>query len=154
MTRFLTLVLVASFALGGCGKKKSPPPVPPAGGNASTPEKTPAPSAPKGVPASLKSRIESVWPKIESAGEEFVEKFKEAQAAQRSGERDKMQQAIEVARGKYEDALEMWNEIYYSVDDYEEDVAEACRRYMRTWNRKVDGWTKKAKALKEFSLAK
>ena len=41
------------------------------------------------------------------------------------------------------------------MDEIEdEQLAEKCRRWLRKWNKQVDGWTTKAKGLKEFSRVK
>ena len=146
--------LIVLIVLAACEKRRDlPEPVVTEKPAAKQPEKKSSP-APKGVPQSLKDKIDQDWPGIKEAGDKFVVHFGAAQAAQRAGKRDDMQAAIDAAQKEFIAALEGWNGIYYSVDDYDEATAEKCRRYMRTWNRQVDGWTKKAKALKEFSRAK
>ena len=146
----LALLLCLPLVAAGCDSKKKQPPVPqPTQPAPRAP--TPKVVAPAGVPQSLVSRVEAEWPAIEAEGKLFLQKFSEAKAAQASGNRDRMDPLIEAAKKHYERALERWNEIYYSVDDYPEDQAEKCRKFMSPKNRVVDGWTSKAKALKEFS---
>jgi hypothetical protein len=112
------------------------------------------PPASKDVPQALVDLVARKWPDIEKAGKEFEAKFSEADVAKAAGDREKMSAAIDAARDAFETAMEGWNEIYYSVDDYPEAQAEACRQYLRTWNSKVDAWMKKAKGLKEVSTIK
>jgi hypothetical protein len=147
----LALLLCLPLVATGCDSKKPPPPAPRQ--TQPAPRSTPTPKvvAPAGVPDILVARVQTEWPNIEAAGKLFLEKFAAAKAAQASGDRARMDPLIEAAKKHYERALEKWNEIYYSVDDYPEPQAEKCRAFLSPKNRVVDGWTKKAKALKEFS---
>lgn len=150
MTRFalrFALVCLVLSALPACGRKpKKAPAVPAAPVQQPT---RPTVAAPPSVPQSLVDRVQRDWPTIEKEGQLFLAKFAQVQAAQ--GDRARMDPLIDEAKQHYENALESWNEIYYSVDDMPEAQAEACRRYLGTWNKQVDSWTSKAKALKEFS---
>lgn len=156
----LTLTLCAAllvFPAAGCNKKKTPPAEPGAtqGAGAQTPRETPPmkTSAPAGVPDSMKQRVEQQWPKIEKEGEAFLAAYRKAESF-KGGDRSKLNDAIDEANGHFQEAMNMWTEIYYACDDLPDAQGEACRRWLSTWNRKVDGWTKRAKALKEFSQAK
>jgi hypothetical protein len=140
--------------LVGCEKKKLPQEPPPIKNNPAPRQDTPKIQAPPTVPDSLAKKIEAEWPAIKAEGDKFMEKFHELEGLRAGGDRAKMQPVVEAARGHYEKALEMWNTIYYSVDDFDDAKAEACRRFMRQWNREVDKWTTNAKALKEFSQVK
>jgi hypothetical protein len=112
-------------------------------------------SAPKSIPADLKARVETEWPKIEAEGKLFMDAFDAARKANKEGNRDELAKQVEIAKKHFNNALEKWNEIYYSVDDIaDEQLAEKCRRWLRKWNKQVDAWTSKAKGLKEFSRVK
>ena len=143
------LLLLALVAACDKGTSIPPPPV-------SEPVQESAPSikTPIGVPKELGARVAEAWPGIEEQGKIFVARFHEASAARSSGDLAKMDVAVQAAKQAYMQATEGWNEIYYSVDDLPEEQAERCRRFLRKWNKQVDGWTKQAKALKEFSRAK
>ena len=146
-------VLFLLALVAACDKERTIPPPSPA---AEPKEEVGAPriKTPIGVPKELGAKVAEAWPEIEKQGNLFVRKFNEASSARSSGNLEKMDEAVQAANGHYNNALMGWNEIYYSVDDYPDDQAERCRRFLRKWNIKVDGWTKKAKALKELSRAK
>jgi len=162
MARFATLGLLVLFAVAACGKKKGPPPA------AVTPQPAQAPAQPQppkaqppgGVPAALTALLEAEWPGIKKNGEAFEAKFEEASKARASGDREAMNAAVEEARKLYQDAAEGWAKIIYWPDDQvdegkmDETAAEACRKYLRTYERTVEGWNKKAKGLKEISTVK
>ena len=144
--------LIAILLIAACDKgRKAPPTETP-----KTPPKvtTPTVKAAAGVPQSLADRVAKEWPAIKTDGDAFVVRFKEASAARAEGDRDKMDVAIEAAQKHVNAAIEAWSGIYYSVDNYPEDQAETCRKFLRKWNKQVDSWTKKAKGLKEFSRVK
>lgn len=155
MARIIALCTLLAFAVS-CDK--SPTRIPEPHTNKSqvpSQPSTPKISAPKEVPESLKSQVERDWPEIEKEGEAFLEQFAAATRARAENDRAKMDVAVDAAKKHYEAALEKWNAIYYSVDDIDdEDLAEKCRRWLRKWNKQVDGWTRKAKGLKEFSRVK
>jgi len=142
-----------------CGRKKTPPPAVPATNPAATPTTSTVP-APKGVPEELKSLVDREWPEILREGEAFLEKFKEAQEAQQAGDRMALDGLIEEANQHFQAANDGWAEIYYWVQNAEDDgdldaeSAELCRRFLATYNKQVDGWGKKNKVLKEFSRVK
>jgi 16S rRNA (cytosine967-C5)-methyltransferase len=144
------LLLFALVAACDKGKTLPPPPAP----QPKVEESAPSIKTPIGVPKELGAKVAEAWPQIEEQGKIFVVKFNEASAARASGDLAKMDEAVQAAQQAYIKATEGWNEIYYSVDDLPEEEAERCRRFLRRWNKQVDGWTKQAKALKEFSRAK
>jgi len=150
MLRIASLCVLLLFAACDKGPGK-PPPLP-----QPQPQVPQAPTvkAAPGVPQSLADKVAREWPGIQKDGDAFVVKFNEASAARAAGDRDKMDIAIEAARKHFNDALEGWNGIYYTVDDMSEDQGETCRKFLRKWNKQVDSWTKKAKGLKEFSRVK
>jgi hypothetical protein len=152
MVRSVPVLLLLGL-VAACDKGKSLPP-PPAASQPKEEESTPSIKTPIGVPKELGARVAEVWPGIEAQGKIFVARFNEALSARSSGDLAKMDEAVQAAQQAYINATEGWNEIYYSVDDLPEDQAERCRRFLRKWNKQVDGWTKQAKALKEFSRAK
>ncbi|MHC4931323.1 MAG: hypothetical protein ACYTGV_03940 [Planctomycetota bacterium] len=152
MARSVPVLILLAF-VAACDKGKSLPP-PPAAPQPKVEESTPSIKTPIGVPKDLGARVAEAWPAIEEQGKLFVKRFNEASAARSSGDLAKMDEAVQAAQQAYIKATESWNEIYYSVDDLPEDQAERCRRFLRKWNKQVDGWTKQAKALKEFSRAK
>jgi hypothetical protein len=153
----LALLLVAP----ACGRKKPPPPT---GTGSTTTAEAPKPNplpVPKGVPAELKNLVEKEWPAIVKDGNAFLDKYKEFQSAQGSGDRAAMATLGEQANQLFERANEKWAEIYYWVDNalgdgvIDEDTAEVCRKYLADpYNKQVTEWTKKNKVLKEFSTAK
>ena len=153
-------ILAAAIALFvftvACERKVENVPPPPAPDKPAEPaKKKPTISAPKSIPADLKARVETEWPKIEAEGKLFMDAFDRARKANAAGDRDALAKEVDVANKHYNAAVEMWNGIYYSVDDIsDEQLAEKCRRWLRKWNKQVDAWTSKAKGLKEFSRVK
>ena len=142
------------LALVACGDSRKSLPVPPAPQQQPEPEKTaPSISAPPSVPDVLKQRVQSEWPVIEDLGKQFMAKFKELEAARAKDDRAAMTKAAEEAGALYRQLAHMWAALYYSVDDYDEATAEVCRNWLRTYDRKVKVWEKRAKATKEFSGA-
>ncbi len=158
------LVLAAALIVFiACGKKEKTPPVPTTNNNPAPKADNPEPKKPSGsssVPQAFKDRIATAWPAIEDKGNRFLGKFKEAQTHQRSGDRAKMQSAIEDASKLFRDAKDEWAVIVYWVVDEEdagrltEKGAEACNRHLRQYERRVKDWEKKAKALKELSTVR
>jgi len=159
MARFATFGLLVLFAVAACGKKKGPPPAVTPQAQAPV-QQTPKVEAPGGVPAALTALLEAEWPGIKKNGDAFLEKFDEASKARASGDREAMIAAVEEARKLYQDAAEGWAKIIYWPDDQVDDgkmdetTAEACRKYLRSYERTVEGWNKKAKGLKEISTVK
>lgn len=152
----LTTLLIAPVA---CGRKNPPPPVTPASTPSAAPSAPPI-NAPRGVPDELKRLVEREWPGIVREGEAFLEKFKEAQTAQQAGDRTKLDGLIEEANRHFQAANDGWAEIYYWVQNGEDDgvldaqTAELCRSFLAQYNKRVDEWSKKNKVLKEFSRIK
>jgi hypothetical protein len=151
---FLALLLVAP----SCGRKKQPPPAPPPVSQA--PVGPPKVSAPPGVPQALKDLVQKEWDGIVREGEAFLTKFKEAEAAKSNDDRAAMDIAIEDANEHYQAALNAWARIAYWPDDAEaegkidEVTAEECRKWLGTYSKRVDEWTKKNKGLVQFSRNK
>jgi hypothetical protein len=156
----LSLVVLALLLVApACGRKKQPPPAPPPVSNA--PVGPPKINPPPGVPGALKHLVETEWPAIVKDGNAFLDKYKEFQAAQASGDRAAMASIGEQARNLFERANEKWAEIYYWADNslsdgkIDEATAEVCRKFLADpYNKQVTEWTKKNKVLKEFSTAK
>ena len=151
----LLLVIVLVVMSGQKDKKQQPAPA----ANTST-KTTPAktqtekkPEPPAEVPAEFIRKVESAWPAIEKMGKEFEKNFAKARIAHKENNREVLQTEINAAQKAYEAAQDAWAPIYYSADDYGENVAEACRSWVKSYEKKVSGWTKQAKALKEFSTA-
>jgi hypothetical protein len=142
------------LAMVACGDSRKSLPAPPPPQQQPQPEK-PAPSisAPASVPDVLKQRVASEWPVIQDLGEQFMVKFKELEAARAKDDRTAMTTAAQQAGEIYERLGDMWAALYYSVDDYDEKTADLCREWLRTYDRKVKVWEKRAKAAKEFSGA-
>jgi hypothetical protein len=157
--RPVALLLALLLVAPACGRKKAPPPVEqPA---AQTPVGPPRINAPKEVPVALKNLVEREWPGIVRDGNAFLDKYKEFQAAQGSGDRAAMATVGEEARQLFDRANEKWAEIYYWADNelgdgkIDEATAEVCRKFLSDpYNKQVTEWTKKNKVLKEFSTAK
>ena len=153
---FAPFALIALFALVACGGERKAPPRP--AGIESQPDrsmpKVPEISAPATVPAQLKARVAREWPAIEELGRQFDAKFEEASKARTAGDRASLSNAAEEGGKLYGRLADDWAAIYYSVDDLSDETAEACRRWLRTYNRKVDSWKNRSKALKEFSSAR
>ena len=53
----------------------------------------------------------------------------------------------------FQDLQDGWAAVYYSADDLPQNQQDVCRRWMGTYDKKVSKWLKKAKALKELSIA-
>ncbi len=111
------------------------------------------PEVPAEVPAHFKTKVEQAWPAIESKGKEFEKYFKGAQDAKRADDRVKFVEETEKAAKAFQQLQDGWAAVYYSADDLPQDVQEVCRRWMGTYDKKVRKWLKKAKALKELSIA-
>ncbi len=153
--RLFPLVLALLLVAPACGRKKQPPPAP-----APAPVAAPKPSpvqAPKEVPAELKNLVQKEWDKIAAAGAAFEKKFQEANIARDNNDREAMDVAIEDANRHYQAATDAWAEIAYWPDNavgdgkIDEVTAEVCRKWLERYNKDVDGWTKKNKALAQFS---
>jgi len=158
-TPIALLLIALLLAAAACGRKNPPPPVTPQGTPAVAPS-APSINAPKGVPDELKRLVEGKWPEIAREGEAFLDKFKEAQSAQQAGDRERMDGLIEEANHHFQAANDGWAEIYYWVQNNEDDgvldsdTAELCRGFLSSYNKRVGEWSKKNKVLKEFSRIK
>jgi len=156
---FALLVSALLIAPVACGRKNPPPAVTPGSTPAAAPSAPPA-SAPRGVPDELKRLVDREWPGIVREGDAFLEKFKAAQSAQQAGDRETMDRLIEEANEHFRAANDGWAEIYYWVQNGEDDgvldaqTAELCRSFLSQYNKRVDEWSKKNKVLKEFSRVK
>jgi hypothetical protein len=155
--RLIPIFLAALLVAPACGRKKPPPAPPPV---SQTPVGPPKVNAPPGVPQALKDLVQKDWDRIVKEGEAFLAKFKEAETAKANDDRSAMDVAIEDANRHYQNATEMWAEIAYWPDTAQDDgkideaTAEECRKWLATYNKRVDEWTKKNKGLKEFSRTK
>ncbi len=157
--RPVVLLLALLVVAPACGRKKRPPPAP-----ESAPVEAPKPPpiiAPKEVPTELKDLVQKEWPAIVRDGNAFLDRYKEFQTAQGSGDRAAMAAVGEQARQLFDRANDRWAEVYYWVDNalgdgkIDEATAEVCRKFLADpYNKQVTEWTKKNKILKEFSTAK
>ena len=148
----LLLVIILMVVNSGSDKKK---PVVDATANATKPAQ-PAkkePEVPADVPAHFKTKVEQAWPAIESKGKDFEKYFKAAQDAKRADDRVKFVEETDKAAKAFQQLQDGWAAVYYSADELPQDVQEVCRRWMGTYDKKVRKWLKKAKALKELSIA-
>ena len=155
--RPVVLLLALLLVAPACGRKKPPPPT----GTSSTttvdvPKPPPIP-APKEVPAELKNLVQKEWDAIARDGAAFEKRFQEATIARDNNDRAAMDVAIEAANQHYQTATEAWAEIAYWPDNavgdgkIDEATAEICRKWLEEKNRAVEGWTKKNKALAQYS---
>jgi hypothetical protein len=153
MKRLLFAPLLALVLVAGCDKKSKavPQPVLPVQPQQPT---TPTISAPAQVPEALKQRIAREWPEIEKMGGEFMTLFNEAKTIRASGDREALSALIDRANPIFQQASDRWAEIYYSVDDLDENTAEVCRKWMDSYDKKVHTWQVASKSLKEFSQAR
>lgn len=154
MIRPLLVASVLVLVTAACERKHVPKPPPgKTTQNTGPAEKPPykAPPAPAEVPPSLKARIEREWPGILEAGTAFMQKFSEAGALRKSGDRDKLDEVIKEANKHFTRANDAWAGIYNDVEDMPEKQAKVCRRYISRWNRKVDKWVSAAKGLAQYS---
>lgn len=155
--RPVALLLALLLVAPACGRKKAPPPVDQPAPAAQPPVGPPKINAPKEVPSELKTLVERKWDGIAREGNAFLDKFKEATTARESNDRAAMDVAIEAANRHYQTASEAWAEIAYWPDNeladgkIDEATAEACRKWLDTYNKRVDEWTKKNKGLAQYS---
>lgn len=157
--RPVALLLALLLVAPACGRKKQPPPT----GTPSTPTvdapKPNLPPAPKEVPLALQNLVQKEWDAIIREGSAFEKNFQAAQIARDNNDRTAMDEAIAKANDHYQAAFDAWARITYWPDDeldagrIDEATAEACRKWLGEKSQRVDGWTKKAKGLKEFSRA-
>lgn len=145
--------VIALALLVGCEKKKLPPEPTPDKTTPAPKEDTPKVRAPASVPKSLEATFNAKWPEIEREGAAFAATFAEATTARNSGDRDKLDGLIEKANGHYRKLADLWAEIAYGFDE-DGPEAEACRRFLSPYERKVQKWQKENKGLKEYSRAK
>lgn len=144
--------VIALALLVGCEKKKLPQEPMPVNNNPAPKQDTPKVQAPATVPKSLETTFNAKWPEIEREGAAFASKFAEASAAKASGDREKLDKLIDEANGHYQKLADLWAEIAYGFDE-DGPEAEACRRFLSPYERKVQKWQKQNKGLKEFSRA-
>jgi hypothetical protein len=156
--RPITLLLALLLVAPACGRKKAPPPTPPP--VAQTPVGPPKVQPPAGVPAELGRLVDKEWPLIAKDGEAFLDKFKEFEVAKGSGDRAQMSILADEAGQLYKSASDRWAEVTYWADNKRDDGAmddptyEACQKFLSEYEKKVSVWTKKSKAIKEFTTAK
>jgi len=154
------ILLCCALSVVACEKNSPAPAATPAKAAPSVttpPEQPEAPTikAPASIPQSLVDKLQKEWPTIQKEGDAFVAKFKEARKLHESGgARAALSKVITEANKHYIKAVEAWSAIYYSVDDYDEALADKCRVFLRSRNRAVDKWGKYNKMLKEFSTVK
>ena len=159
MTRLALVTLLTLLLPAACGKKKrTAPPAPPA---ASKPAKEqPKPKPPGGVPHEFVNLINTKWPEAEREGDAFLAKFKEAAAARKANDRDKLKVAIDEAAGHYRIAKDAWAEIaYWPINEFDDGkidqkTVDRCERYIKRHSSTVKGWDKKAKGLQALSTVK
>lgn len=156
--RRITLLLPLLLVAPACGRKKLPPP-PDQPAQKPVAEARPL-KAPPGVPEELRRLVEREWPGILKEGDAFLEKFKEFQNAQGSGDRAAMSALVEEAGPLCRSATDKWAVIAYWVEDKVQDggideaTAEKCREFLRDYEKRVKEWESKNKVLKEFSTVK
>lgn len=149
----LALVFLLSVALGGCDKKSNAP----APGGTAPAEKTGDKiKAPASVPPAITAQLNKIWPKVEAAGKGLDALHKQATAA--AGDRDKVRSLIDEAQKHATTIQEHWGDLYYThfldrVDSKEIDEAtkRKVERFLAPYERKIKGWNKIAKVLKENS---
>ena len=153
MKRLLLAPLFALVLVAACDKKSKPIPQPVQPVQPEQPA-TPSISAPAQVPEALKQRVAREWPEIERMGNEFMQMFSQAKAMRDAGDREALSNLIDRANPLFQQASDRWAEIYYSVDDLEENTAEVCRKWLESYDKKVHSWQVASKSLKEFSQAR
>jgi len=168
MRSLLILIPILALLAAGCEKKRpAPVPEPTKAPAAASQPSAPQPSGPKmnvprprNIPRELADLVQAKWPEIEKEGKKFEEQFRLASAARRSGDRAALSKAIEAASNHYDRAKELWAEVAYwptnQLDDgkIDERTYNLCEVYLKTWSRRVHGWDKKAKGLKELSTVR
>ena len=156
MNRLLPILVVASFLLVACDKKTGTTVKSPSYNKTSKPAKTKMAPAPAGVPQEIKDMVEREWPKVEAAGAKFEEAFARCKASMAKG--DRPSQADITTASKAMNTLDGWAEIWNKLYDMENEIGKASmtktENYLGKYDRKVKAWTKKSKALKEFSTVK
>jgi len=157
--RPVALLLALLLVAPACGRKKKPP-LPTTQPVVEAPAGPAKVKAPPGVPQALKDLVQSEWSGIEKEGDLFVASFKEAQAAKEKDDRSAMDVAIAEANKHYKAACDAWAVIAYWPDNelgdgkIDEATAEVCRKWLDSYNKKVEDWTKKNKGLVQFSRNK
>lgn len=157
MNRIAVALILASFVLVACGKADTKYADPSSGSNSSgstgsSSEKSSAKSAksaPAGIPQKYQDMLDRDWPTIESLGAKFETQFKKAQE---SRGRDKA--AVDAASDTYRELNGLWSKIAYAAQDDKDDVMDAWANHIRSYEKKVKGWTSKSKGLKEFTRVK
>jgi len=157
MNRIAAALIVASLALVACGKADTKYADPstnstPSGssnkssGSSSSTQRI---NAPAGIPQKYQDMLDRDWPTIEALGEKFVTQFKKAQETRG---RDKA--AVDAAGDTYRELNGLWSEIAYAAQDDSDAVSDAWANHIRSYEKKVKGWTNKSKGLKEFTRVK
>jgi len=148
----LLLVIILMIVNSGGDKKKPVVDATAKPETKSAETKKKEPEVPSEVPAHFKTKVEQAWPEIEKKGLEFEKYFKGAQEAKRADDRVKFVEETNKAAKAFQELQDGWATVYYSADDLPQDVQDVCRRWMGTYDKKVNKWLKKAKALKELSI--
>jgi hypothetical protein len=158
MTRhvpLLVLLVLVAFIAVGCGKKTGTTTKTPTS-NTVEPKKSSMAPAPAGVPQQIKDMVEREWPNVEAAGAKFEEAFARCKASMAAGNRPLQSDITEASKAM--NTLDGWAEIWNTLYDMEGDLDKASMKkaenYLGKYDRKVKAWTKKSKALKEFSTVK
>jgi hypothetical protein len=149
----LLLVIILMVVSSGSDKKKQPVDATTKPAAEKPPETKKKPEVPAEVPSDFKTKVELAWPSIEKNGKEFENHYKAAQDAKRIDDRPKFMEETDKAAKAIQRMGDEWAAVYYSVDDLPQNVQEVCRRWLASYDKKVSRWTKKAKALKELSIA-
>jgi hypothetical protein len=149
---FRTCSFLLILALAACGKKGASTST---GGGADSgtsdtgTTKSSVPDAPAEIPQKYNDILKQNWTKIEELGATFTEQFKKAQE---SRGRDKA--AVDAASDTYRELADLWAEVTYAAQDESEEIQELWSNHLRSYERKVNNWTKMSKGLKEFSRVK
>ena len=158
MTRhlpLLVLLVLVAFIAVGCGKKTGTTTKTPTT-ETTEPKNSGMAPAPAGVPQKIKDMVEREWPKVEAAGANFEVAFARCKASMAKGDRPSQADITEASKAM--NTLDGWAEIWNTLYDMENEIGKASmtktENYLGKYDRKVKGWTKKSKALKEFSTVK
>jgi len=152
MARLVCFVMVLA-AFAGCEKKKLPEEPNAVPVKKDPVKKNPVVKAPSTVPKSLEALFNQKWPLIEKEGADFTARFNEASAAKKADDRDTLDTKIAEANKHFIKLADMWAEIAYGFDE-DGPEADACRRFLSPYEKRVKTWSKKNKGLKELSRAK
>ncbi|MFQ5843433.1 MAG: hypothetical protein ACE5JG_00425 [Planctomycetota bacterium] len=150
------VALIALIVVVASTGSTKPPPAP-AAVPAPAPEPKPVPKAtperrtPPRVPARFMARVEREWPELERKNGLAKAHFKAARDAKKSGDRARLQQEVLAGKKIYDELLEAWSGIVYSVQDEPDAVIEACERWLRPKAKIAKLWASEFKALKDLS---